>query len=220
MRIYMFTSLMLTFLAFYIPLNGQDPMRFAKEVESITSNPLPFDDKVIVFTGSSSIRMWKDLADTYPGFNIVNHGFGGSQMSDLLYYLDDLVLSASPCQVFIYEGDNDISAGKTTGQIIADAKAVCQKIWAAHSDTEIVLISAKPSVARWRLKDQYEALNKAYRKLAEDHDQLDFVDVWTPALDENGMVFKDIFLKDNLHMNDKGYAIWAKTIGSYLRQCP
>ena len=43
-----------------------------------------------------------------------------------------------------------------------------------------------------------------------------FIDVYPKMFDQNGMVMKDIFLKDNLHMNAKGYAIWQKIIAPYL----
>ncbi|MCB0664920.1 MAG: hypothetical protein KDC80_03815, partial [Saprospiraceae bacterium] len=122
-------------------------------------------------------------------------------------------------QVFIYEGDNDISSGKTRDEILEDTKMVLDKIWSSDPETEIVLISPKPSVARWNLKEQYLALNTALSDLAEDHENLRFADVWHPALDENGMVMKDIFIQDNLHMNQKGYAIWETTIKPFLKDC-
>lgn len=198
---------------------AQDPLRFSEAIEEMNATSLKSPENLIIFTGSSSIRMWKDVAERYAGYNIVNRGFGGSQMSDLLYFLDDIVIKSNPCQVFIYEGDNDISAGKSKEQIIADAEKVIAKIWAANPDTEIVLISPKPSVARWNLKEQYLALNKSLASRARSEAKLKFVDVWTPVLDENGIVRSDIFLEDNLHMNAKGYEVWEETIRPYLRKC-
>ena len=43
-----------------------------------------------------------------------------------------------------------------------------------------------------------------------------FIDVYSKMFDLNGIVMKDIFIKDNLHMNAKGYAIWQKIIAPYL----
>ena len=88
---------------------------FENEVKTITAhNDSIWNQKesTIVFTGSSSIRMWKDLQERFPDQQVLNTGFGGSQASDLLYFLDDLVLKYKPKTVFIYEGDNDISAKK------------------------------------------------------------------------------------------------------------
>lgn len=109
-------------------LQAQDPTRFADQIAEFKNDAPVSGDNLIIFTGSSSVRMWKDVADRYSDFNIVNRGFGGSQMSDLLYYLDDIVTSSKPCQVFIYEGDNDINAGKSTDEILMDASKVLEKI--------------------------------------------------------------------------------------------
>jgi lysophospholipase L1-like esterase len=83
-------------------------------------------------------------------------------------------------------------------------------------ETKVVLISPKPSVARWHLRKNYQKLNKKLERLAHKTNNLEYADVWNPMLDENGQVFTDVFLDDNLHMNKKGYAIWGKVIGEFL----
>ncbi len=55
-----------------------DPTRFADDVQKLTEAAASVDQQdLILFTGSSSVRMWKDLQERYPDKNIVNHGFGG-----------------------------------------------------------------------------------------------------------------------------------------------
>ncbi|MBK8506320.1 MAG: G-D-S-L family lipolytic protein [Saprospiraceae bacterium] len=199
---------------------AQDPLRFEKEIERIIDETSIKENPHTIFTGSSSVRMWRNVAETYPQYHVVNRGFGGSQMSDLLHYLDVLVLQSKPCQVFIYEGDNDISAGKSIGQIMKDAEKVCSRIGVASPNTEIVFISPKPSVARWQLKDQYVELNQALKSYAMEHENVKFADVWSPALGSDGVVLQDIFLEDNLHMNEKGYAIWGGSDPTILEALP
>ena len=87
-----------------------DPQRFATEIDEIKRKSFDLHSERIVFTGSSSIRFWKDLQTYYPNHQIINTGFGGSEMSDLLFHLEPTVLRFKPSKVFIYEGDNDISA--------------------------------------------------------------------------------------------------------------
>ena len=36
-------------------------------------------------------------------------------------------------------------------------------------------------------------------------------------LDNQGNVFKDVFIEDGLHMNKKGYDIWGNVIGEILK---
>lgn len=198
---------------------AQDPTRFEQEVEALRQAEHRFDEEQprVVFTGSSSVRMWTDVQARFPEYNVINTGFGGSQMSDLLYYLDDLVLRYEPDVVFIYEGDNDIAAGKRPDSILATTEQVVARIDEALPDAEVYLISPKPSLARWALRDQYEAVNARLSAYADTTAGVRFVDVWTPMLNERGRPLAHIFIEDGLHMNEAGYEIWSEVIGAALR---
>ena len=161
--------------------------------------------------------MWKDLKKAFPNHNVVNLGFGGSEMADLLYYLDKLVLQFKPKQVFIYEGDNDIAVGRSPEKIFAAADATLARIREELPQTEVIFISPKPSVARWHMKDKYEAFNNSLQAWTKDKRNVTYADVWTPMLKKDGVVRDDIFLRDKLHMNKKGYAIWTEELGKYLK---
>lgn len=163
--------------------------------------------ETIVFTGSSSIRFWKELESSFPEHQILNTGFGGSQSADLLYYLDDLVLRYNPKKVYIYEGDNDLWSKKKPKQILATTKEIVQRIKEHQPATKIILISAKPSISRWRIRRKYKRLNRRYEKLTIKDIQLDYIDVWSAML-ENRKLRLDLFIEDGLHMNQKGYDIW------------
>jgi lysophospholipase L1-like esterase len=202
-----------------LSLFAQQPHRFEKEVkELVAGDSLVSKKKLILFAGSSSIRMWKDLKADFPGHNVLNHGFGGSDMTDLLNYAKPLIVNYSPAKVFIYEGDNDVNAGKTPEQILAEADKLLMLLRAElPGRVKIIFISAKPSVARWHLKDKYEAFNRQLEQWTKTKKNVLYADVWTPMLDENGEVRKDLFIGDNLHMNRAGYDIWKIVIGRFLK---
>jgi lysophospholipase L1-like esterase len=197
---------------------AQDPLRLQTEVAELTANDKSLNKKdVILFTGSSTIRMWSNLQTDFPNYNIVNRGFGGSQTSDLLYFFDQLILPYNPKKIFIYEGDNDLSVGKSPQQIVSTMDSVIAMIRQRVSNTvPIYVISPKPSISRWHLKEKYVEFNKLMSGSASKKKNVHFIDVWSPALDKDGVVIKDIFLEDGLHMNSKGYAIWANVIRKYL----
>jgi len=198
--------------------HGQDPQRFQKEVDSIVAHNLSVDRaNLVLFTGSSSIRMWADLKETFPNHNVVNLGFGGSEMADLLYYTEKIILQFKPKQVFIYEGDNDVNKDRTTDEILASADAILTAIRKDLPQTEVIFISPKPSISRWHLKEKYEAFNKSLHEWTRKKKNVKYADVWTPMLKKNGEVRDDLFIGDKLHMNEKGYAIWQKTLGKYLK---
>ncbi|NND07679.1 MAG: G-D-S-L family lipolytic protein [Saprospiraceae bacterium] len=219
MKNYNLILLLLSMFLTSLPeISSQDPTRFADDIQSYKEAPVEYEGRPIVFVGSSSIRMWSDINQRFQGFPILNRGFGGSQMSDLLYYLDDLVIQYKPEQVFIYEGDNDIASGKSNDEILKDAQEVVTRLLGAMPDVEVVFIAPKPSVKRWDMANQYMALNAALSKYAEATKQVRFADVWTPALGSDGKVRSDIFLDDNLHMNAQGYDIWEEVVRPILAE--
>ena len=202
----------LFFIGFYC--NAQLENKFTNEVNDITTK---YDTiwnagkETIVFTGSSSVRFWKALEQSFPNQQIINTGFGGSQATDLLIFLDDLVLAYNPKKIFIYEGDNDLWAKKRPNQVIDVTKEIIQRIKARNPNTEIVLISAKPSISRWTMRRKYRRLNRKLERLTKRDPFIKYVDVWFPMLDSKKLK-TDIFIADGLHMNQKGYDIWHEAM--------
>ncbi len=201
-----------------IPVNAQQAIPFADEVQEIVQRNDSLwnaSQATIVFTGSSSIRLWEDLQQRFPKHQVLNTGFGGSQASDLLVHLEKLVLRYRPAKVFIYEGDNDIFAKKRPRKILATTLEIVEQLKSSNPGLEIVLISAKPSISRWKFRGKYKRLNKKFLKLAQQLPKVSFVDVWHPML--NGRkVRKDIFVSDGLHMIDIGYEIWYQVIREHV----
>ncbi len=150
-------------LAFPLLICAQNPDDYKDEVIEIQQridSTWDATKPVIVFTGSSSVRLWKDLQERFPEHQILNTGFGGSQSSDLEHHLNSLVLKYNPVRVFIYEGDNDISDGKRPKLILQTMERIVHTIQMQPSSPDIVLISPKPSIARWKLRRKYRSLNR------------------------------------------------------------
>lgn len=205
-------------VSFFFLINTNAQNFFQAEVDGIIKrndslwNP---QKETIVFTGSSSIRYWTDLQERFPNEHILNAGFGGSQAVDLIYHLDRLVLKYKPKKVFIYEGDNDIFSKKKPKDIIATTIEIIKKIKAANPKTNVVLISVKPSVSRWKLRRKYKKLNQKFQKLSETDSSILYADVWNIML-KGRKVRKDIFVSDNLHMNAIGYELWYQALKPYV----
>ena len=210
----------LFFLLAFMTIQSQDPKRFKDEVDIIQKKYDTLWDsskETIVFAGSSSIRTWYNLDMLFPDHQIVNTGFGASQASDLLAYTDELILMFNPYQVFIYEGDNDIAANKKPKKIVNTTLEIIKRIREKRRDTQIILIAAKPSVARWSLKRKYKKLNRKFKRHCEKDNLLQFADVWKPML-QGRKLKQDIFEEDGLHMNAKGYEIWYTVIKPFINQ--
>lgn len=209
-------SVILVFLVLFAA--AQDPARFKTDVEELAKKEYDFsnDKKLVVFAGSSSIRMWKDVQSYFPEYNVINNGFGGSHFSDLLFFYDDLILSRKPDILFIYEGDNDIASDKKPSEVMKQAKELAAKIRKDLPETRILFISPKPSLAREKLKEKYLTFNNKLERYCNRKKQVEFVNVWTPMCDRSGTILPGLFLEDGLHMNKKGYDIWGAAIENYL----
>ena len=169
----------------------------------------------IVFTGSSSIRNWKTLAEDFPNRVVTNRGFGGSQISDLIAYFDRVVVPGNPRQIVIYSGTNDLNAGESVDQVFGDLATLAGMIREALPEAKIAFISAAPNPKRWAQRGEQEQFNAWVAAYCERNDH-QFIDVWTPMMGEDGLPSRDIYVADQLHMNPAGYAIWRAVVGPYL----
>lgn len=211
---------MLLSILIVIISTGQDELKWQNEIDRLSN--LQHERNIdalsdVVLTGSSSARMWKSIPEQFREVNIINNGFGGSQMHELLYFVNELVINYNPDKVLIYEGDNDISAGKSVEEILKSAELIVLKIQQTLPETEIFFISPKPSLARWSMASKYLALNAELEAFCQKTDQVTYIDVWKPMLDEDGKPYEDIFIEDGLHMNEKGYKIWREAVSPYLK---
>ena len=175
----------------------------------------------ILFVGSSSFNYWKDISNYFPGYPIINRGFGGSSLTDIIHFNQETILKYKPKQIYIYCGENDIAASDTiTPQIVFERFKTLHSIIRTHlgNNIPVMYVSIKPSVARWSMEDKFVTANSLIRNFINKQKQTQFLDVHAAMLDSNGEVFKDIFIADKLHMNAKGYAIWQKIIAPTLVQ--
>lgn len=183
-------------------------------VEEDKKNP-PAQNAVL-FVGSSSIRMW-DTKRFFPDVNLINRGFGGSFVSDSLYYADQIIIPYKPRVIVFYAGDNDIASGKPPEMISSDFKSLVKKIRKSLPNTKIIYISIKPSIQRWNLWDKMKVTNKEIKDYCKTQKNIYFVDVSKVMLDSDGTPRKDLFMQDGLHLNDKGYELWKSLIRPLLQ---
>lgn len=170
----------------------------------------------VVFVGSSSFRLWTTLHEDLPGIVAINRGYGGSRVYDSVHYADRIVTPYQPRAVVFYAGDNDLQEGRTPQEVAHDFAAFVQRVRAAQPGLPIAFVSIKPSPVRAHLLPQVRNANLLIRDYAARH-QVAYLDVYTPMLDAKAQPREELFVADRLHMNEKGYAIWAQVIGPWLR---
>ena len=172
----------------------------------------------ILFIGSSSFTNWKDVQDYFPGYPIINRGFGGSTLLDQIRYEKDIIFPYQPKQIIIYCGENDLASSDTvTSAMVFDRfKELFQMIRGKFTELPIAYVSMKPSPSRRHLFPKMREGNQLIKDFLTSQKNGVFIDVHQPMLNESGQPVPEIFLDDSLHMNAKGYAIWKKAIEPYL----
>ena len=192
----------------------RDEITAFKRQDSISRPP----KNAILFVGSSSFRKWTNVQACFPGYTIINRGFGGSTIPDVIRYADEIIFPYEPKQVVIYCGENDLAASDTVmATTVADRfKSLFFLIRDRMPSVPIVFVSLKPSPSREKLWPKMEEANKLIKQFLKKKNNAVYVDVYHKMFKRKGAVNTDLFVEDNLHMNSKGYDIWQKAIEPYL----
>lgn len=183
------------------------------EAEDAKNPPKPGG---IVFVGSSSILRWKTLETDFPGYNVLNRGFGGSQISDSVRFAERIVTPYKPRMVIFFAGTNDIAGGKSAEMVFEDYKQFVTKVQAKLPATKIAYISISPAPSRWSKLDEIKKANGLIKEYATHHKNLLFVDAFPEMVDSKGGPRPELFVEDQLHLSPKGYEIWVRDVKKIL----
>lgn len=209
--------LMLTFALFFAqekPMFWQDIQNFKKlDLEN------PPAKNAILLVGSSSFTKWTDVANYFPDKTIINRGFGGSRLTDLNDYAEDLLNPYQPKQIIIYCGENDFADNdKLKADVVVERfKAFYKKIRTKFPKIEVDYISIKYSPSREKLWPQMKEANKKITDFMKKQPNSAFIDITKVMQDENGNVRKDLFVEDMLHMTSEGYRLWTSVMNPYMK---
>lgn len=172
----------------------------------------------VLLVGSSSFLRYVGFEEDFKGLNVINLGFGGSQLSDVFYFFDELIEPYNPKQIIVYEGDNDLDAGLSVEEFMNDVKSFVRIVTIRKPGTHIAFLTPKPSPARRNLRPIYEEAYQALYEYAAATEGVDFIDISQPMYTLDGQIRKEIWTSDSLHMNRAGYEIWGPIIRSYIRK--
>lgn len=198
---------------------------FRKEIDAfLKADSIAWPEKKqILFVGSSSFTFWKDIKDYFPAYPIINRGFGGSSLPDLIRYANEIIIPYVPKQIIIYCGENDIADVWDKNRITPDTvllrfKALMSMIRKKLGKVPVVFVSIKPSPSRWKMEADFVKANQLIKDYLRRDRRALYLNVHDAMLLPDGSVNSELFVKDNLHMNAKGYAIWQKIIEPVLNK--
>ena len=199
------------------PPKGPESERWERAIQAFEARDrkTPPAPGSIVLTGSSSARGW-NVKLWFEDLAVINRGFGGSVVADANHYFDRIVTPYEPSAIVLYSGDNDVARGLNTESIIDDYKIFLAKAKQATPKAQVILLAVKPSLARWNLWPDMQAVNRELERLAMTDPKIEFLDVSQVMLTETGEPDPSIFVADGLHMNQEGYRRWTELIQPLL----
>lgn len=171
---------------------------------------------LVAFYGSSSIRMWYEMADDLHPYQVVNLGFGGSSYRWCNHFFQEVFEFITPSCIMLYAGDNDLGSDTPESEIVENLKSLLAQIAEKYGKIPVNVISVKPSPNRLYLKENIERLNNKLQQLSREVSYLEYIDIYHPMLDSSKDVRPECYLDDMLHMNRMGYAIWTEVVMEYL----
>ncbi|WP_435007593.1 GDSL-type esterase/lipase family protein [Tundrisphaera lichenicola] len=170
----------------------------------------------ILFIGSSTIRLWKTLAEDYPDYPVINRGFGGTEIVDSTHFADRLIFPHEPRQIFLRAGGNDIHNGSTPRQVAEDFADFVRVVHTKLPKTEILFIGWSPAPSRWGETDKYRELNRLVRAMALEMPRVGYVDAFDISLSPDGRAIPWLFVEDRLHFSPEGYKRLAERVRPFL----
>ena len=213
-------SLTLAFLLVVCGVTAQTQQPFKADIQQfLKQDSLQMPPKnAILFIGSSSFTKWKDVGKYFPGYTIINRGFGGSQLSNLILYADKIIYPYHPKQVIIYCGENDFDYDKSVSAdtVFERFHTLFDMIREKLPEANIGYVSIKFSPSRKFAWEKTKKTNSLIEDFLEEQNNAEFIDITAAMQDASGKVNTALFLDDQLHMRPEGYKLWQQQIGPYL----
>ncbi len=187
-----------------------------------------FPQYEFVFFGDSWMDYWRNHNNVYPPLygsefeqdkgemSAVNVGVAGTKFSDWDNdVLDNLVLKFNGDVYVINLGFNDLHFGYEVKEVLKECIRVINKILTFNKKSKIYLCSlthCTPFTDYWKRESE---LNGEFKKLSKKIPNVKYLSTGELFLNKNGEPIKnmdDYCIADRLHLNRKGYDVWAKFI--------
>ena len=196
---------------------ADDPHRYDVEIKRLENRIGKHQkkDDLIVFYGSSSIRLWVHMKEDLAPLNVLNLGFGGSSFEWCMHHFSRLFENITPSQVVLYVGDNDLGNGAKKEDLVESYLQLREMIWRKFPNVIIDYISVKPSPARDYLIPTIKWVNKVIRDETEKHPNTHFINIYDSMLDGHNPN-TNYYLSDLLHLNRKGYEVWRGVVRKHF----
>lgn len=197
-----------------------DYRRFANNIKRFieydSENTRP--SSPILFIGSSTINFWK-TADYFPERNVMNRGFGGASIKDILHYYNDVIGKYRPSSVVIYD-DIDIENGESVENVLGEYISLLDKIHNDFPECRILCISIKPTPMDFLLgknvRNNKKLFNQKLKEYIDNTPYIKYVDLTSLLYNTDGILDLRYYSEDRMHLNENGYKLWSNELNKVL----
>lgn len=174
----------------------------------------------VLFIGSSSFTFWSTLSQDMAPIPVINRGFGGSYMRDMVKHIDRIVLPYQPRIIVMFAGTNDITANDPAlaHQVFDGYVTFVERVQAAQPEVKITYIAITPTPTRWKFWSISQEANRLIQAHAQNDPNLRFIDLSEQLLGAEGKPDRSLYKFDGIHPNAQGYAKWTETIKPQLKE--
>jgi hypothetical protein len=173
-----------------------------------------YQEDAILFAGSSSIRLWTSLEKDMTPYHIIQRGYGGAKLSDFAVYTSRII-DSHPCKAIVLFVANDITGSdqdKKPEEVAALFRYVLKTIRKVHPSTPVFWIEITPTASRWKVWPEIQKANIQIKNVCSKEKNTYFINTSNSFLNEKGLPNDELFREDQLHLNEKGYAVWTGII--------
>ncbi|HYE74435.1 MAG TPA: GDSL-type esterase/lipase family protein [Blastocatellia bacterium] len=170
----------------------------------------------ILLVGDSQFYRWKTLHEDLPEYTIVNRGIDSFQFSDILYFMDRIVLPYKARMIILHVGGNDVHTGKSPERVLEDFKTFVARVRAVQPNVPIAFSSITPGPGRWEEADKRKQTNRLIKDYVATQKKLYFIDLWDAMLTPDGQPREELWVADRVHPNHAGYLLRVKIMQPIL----
>ncbi len=199
---------------------AESSQHWEKEITELVSQDQTrvYPDNSILFIGSSSIRLWDHIEKDMAPYPVIQRGFGGSNLRDVLVY-EDRIINPHKFRAIVVFVANDIHGGKgdlAPKEVFKLYTELVKSIRKEHKKEPIFWVQITPTESRWHVWDKIQEANTLIENYTEKHKDLYYIETAPAFLGADGKPIPAYFREDKLHQTQKGYDVWAGLIKKAL----
>lgn len=195
-------------------LKWEKDIQAFEQLDATESDPAD----AILFTGSSSIRLWSTIEEDLAPYAVIQRGYGGAKLTDFAVYTERIIYPHKFKALALFVA-NDITGGKsdkTPQEVLELFQYIVKQVRKKYKDEPVFFIQITPTNSRWKVWDKISEANNIVKNYCSKEKDLYFIETADRFMGGDGKPRAELFREDQLHLNSEGYKIWTAVIKEHL----